>query len=63
MEFKSEFTINDAFTRLEKGYFCYVAKKNEDLIAYLWIATKDFRIPYFDGIIILKENVTAHFTR
>ena len=56
MDFKSDFTLDDAIARFQKGYFFYVAKRQSRIIGYCWWAVKNHHIQYFHGSIKLRPN-------
>lgn len=56
MDFQGEFTISEMLKRISKGHFLYVIKDKKDIVGYLWVASKLFKIPYFSATIILKND-------
>ncbi|NNG00360.1 MAG: GNAT family N-acetyltransferase [Desulfobacteraceae bacterium] len=55
------FTVEEVRARIDDGHRFYVAKKNDDIIGYFWLAVNSIGISFFNGTIHLKPGEALSF--
>lgn len=55
------FTIDEVETRLDNGHLLFIAKKNDKIIGFFWVATNYIEVPYFHACIYLNNEETVDY--
>jgi GNAT superfamily N-acetyltransferase len=61
MDIPSEFTIEDALQRIQRGYRCYCVSDRDRIVGYLWFAVKRYWIPYCNATLHVRDHECYSF--